>query len=207
MLRTPWFTRTCMLVTIAVSAILALFTLGLGASIAYAMFGSSTPTSKHALQHCDDGTHGVEGQLCVHGTSSGTSPTSIVNATTPIARSSPFAQLAFTNPDLDVANYMFWDQTTDHEFLVVHSQAQASKAKVRTATGIRVDIADELARAHVTESTPVGNGVSPAEWCASQCKNADECDAIVVVDHASHVELALPCANGKAGTWVVTKLP
>lgn len=100
-----------------------------------------------------------------------------------------------TFADYSYANVSIFDPDhRDREVVTVHSQARkpVARAHVKRATNVYYNIVDDSENAH---------------WCATQCKDADECFAVVVVDSVRHVEHELPCVNGKVGTWVVQKLP
>jgi hypothetical protein len=115
-----------------------------------------------------------------------------------IAAASP----AMDNPAMDnltvvgdaYKHIAVFDPNSNRELATVHTQARAPHpfdARASTKIGDHITW-DEKQR---------------ADFCATGCGGADECFAVVVVDGFNHVELDLPCVNGKVGTWQVTKLP
>jgi hypothetical protein len=109
-------------------------------------------------------------------------------------------------------NVVVSDPVTGHELVTVHAHGQARSPKVhptRATANPDVVMADKVHATTLIDTqfkilTGYGN---PKGFCAKECKNVDECFAVMMIDDVNHVQLDLPCVNGKLGTWEVTKLP
>ena len=106
-------------------------------------------------------------------------------------------------------NIAVFDPNSNRELATVHTQARTPRrfdARASTKIGDHITW-DEKQRADFCLQCANAARRAESRDCAAGCADADECLAVVVVDGFNHVELDLPCVNGKVGTWQVTKLP